>query len=248
VDGSILIISPTCQGNVAGGVNNLPFRHGYRIEYWMTSATSEPVSGLSRRRFLHAAALSGAVIGAGFGPEIPVATARGPKLPPPANTSAKPALTGPDREKILARYRGRVPAQWGLEVSGVVTSFRSKLPAICFTFDGCGGPKGSVPDEDLIALLRREQIPTTLFLSGPFMKVNPAYVANLARDPLFLLGNHGTTHRPLSVNGKKAYGLSGTASVDEVYDEIAINKQTLEGFTNTVSTLFRSGYWVQSQC
>jgi peptidoglycan/xylan/chitin deacetylase (PgdA/CDA1 family) len=189
------------------------------------------VTDVSRRSFLKHAAFTVAAFAIGS-----------PAWPSVAEAAKTPApQPGPTRDALIARFQGRTPKQWGLEVTGVVTAFASKLPAICFTFDGCGGPKGSVPDKDLISLLRREKIATTLFLSGPFIKANGAYVADLAQDPLFLLGNHGTTHRPLSVNGRKAYGLAGTASLDEVIDEIAINKQTLEAITGKPSTLFRSG-------
>jgi peptidoglycan/xylan/chitin deacetylase (PgdA/CDA1 family) len=92
---------------------------------------------------------------------------------------------------------------------------------IALTFDACGGPGGSGYDRALIDFLRRREIPATLFINSRWIDANPAIFRRLAAEPLFEIANHGTRHRPLSVTGRSAYGIPGTRSAAEVYDEIS---------------------------
>ncbi|WP_354217021.1 polysaccharide deacetylase family protein [Arthrobacter sp. UYCo732] len=70
---------------------------------------------------------------------------------------------------------------------------------------------------------------------------NPALTAELARDPLFELANHGFLHRPLSVSGKSAYGIAGTADISQVYDEVMGNQAVLQDIIGHVPGFFRPG-------
>lgn len=54
----------------------------------------------------------------------------------------------------------------------------------------------------------------------------PGPATSLAENPLFDVGNHGTRHVALSVSGRSAYGIPGTASAAKVYDEV-INQDAL---------------------
>lgn len=145
----------------------------------------------------------------------------------------------PARDEIIGRYQGRTAGQWGLEVDGVV--LHSEGTSAVVTFDACGGPKGSGYDEELIGLLRQLQVPATLFLNLRWIDANPKVAAELAADPLFELANHGTQHRPLSVDGAEAYGIGGTGSVAEVYDEVMGGYERLLQLTGAPPLWFRSG-------
>ena len=57
----------------------------------------------------------------------------------------------------------------------------------------------------------------------------------------FQIGNHGTRHVPLSVSGRSAYGIPGTSSPAEVYDEIMINQEALHRLTGATPLYFRPG-------
>ena len=61
------------------------------------------------------------------------------------------------------------------------------------------------------------------------------------KNPLFEIENHGFEHKPLSVNGKSAYNIKGTASVEEVYNEVYRNAQKIAGLTGRKPLYFRSG-------
>lgn len=124
-------------------------------------------------------------------------------------------------------------------MDGVV--LRTTAPALCLTFDACGGRSGSGYDEDLITALMDSDTPATLFLNSRWIDANPQTVRDLMAIPLFELANHGSTHRPLSVSGQSAYGITGTASVGEVYDEVAENQAVMTSLLGKPPRFFRSG-------
>lgn len=150
----------------------------------------------------------------------------------------------PSREDIVAAYGARPPGEFGLEVTGVV----SKLPAadaFALTFDACGGATPKAPgmayDAELIAALRKHRLPATLFLNSRWIAANPAAAAELASDELFELGNHGTSHVPLSVSGRGAYGIGGSRDAGEVYDEIIGAQAELTRLIGRAPRFFRAG-------
>ena len=127
----------------------------------------------------------------------------------------------PSALQIEAKFAHRQPAAWGERIAGVVSDVPvRRQKGVFLTFDACGSPYGSGYDAQLIAYLRREKIPATLFLNSRWIDATPRLFAQLARDPLFSVQNHGTAHRPLSVTGRAAWKIAGTASPRQVYDEI----------------------------
>lgn len=116
-----------------------------------------------------------------------------------------------------------------------------KSAGVALTFDFCGGPNGNEADMALLTVLRRANVPATLFLNARWITANRALAKNLAADPLFELANHGTTHRPLSVSGKSAYGIPGTRNPGEIYDEIETNNLLIAELTGRKPRFFRPG-------
>ncbi|MGW4566825.1 polysaccharide deacetylase family protein [Streptomyces sp. NPDC004561] len=153
-------------------------------------------------------------------------------------SSVEPQVT---RAEIVARYGHRVPHSWGFDAPGVVHSLPHTKREIALTFDACGGRGGSGYDQALIDFLRARRIPATLFINSRWIDANPALFHGLAADPLFEIANHGTRHRPLSVTGRSAYGIPGTRSAAEVYDEIAGNRAELTRLLGAPPRFFRSG-------
>jgi peptidoglycan/xylan/chitin deacetylase (PgdA/CDA1 family) len=145
------------------------------------------------------------------------------------------------REEIVARYASVAPVAWGLNVPGVVTRLPTQERVVALTFDACGGPQGSGYDAALIETLQATRTPATLFLNDRWVHVHPEVTAELASQPLFEIANHGTQHRPLSVTGRLAYGIGGTAGPGEVYDEVFGNHQNLARVTGAEPSFFRSG-------
>lgn len=142
----------------------------------------------------------------------------------------------------LALYGQTPPQQWGENVTGVTTAFHSTKKEIALTFDACGGSaKSSQYDAVLIDFLTKNKIPATLFINSRWIQTNPEYFKALSMNPLFEIANHGTLHKPLSVNGKSIYGIHGTASHDEVLQEINGNADLIEKITGKRPKFFRSG-------
>ncbi|WP_030948096.1 polysaccharide deacetylase family protein [Streptomyces sp. NRRL S-646] len=165
---------------------------------------------------------------------------RSSAAPSPAVTVRPARLPAATRAEMVARYGHAVPHTWGFDAPGVV----HRLPGrqgIALTFDACGGRGGSGYDRALIDFLRRREIPATLFVNSRWIDANPAVFRRLAAEPLFEIANHGTRHLPLSVTGRSAYGIPGTRSAAEVYDEIAGNRARLTDLLGSPPRFFRSG-------
>lgn len=142
----------------------------------------------------------------------------------------------------LALYAQTSPLQWGENVTGVTTKFHSDKKEIALTFDACGGSeRSSQYDEGLIEFLTTHHIPATLFINARWIDSNPETFMKLSRNPLFEIANHGTAHKPLSVEGKSVYNIHGTASSEEVIAEIRGNNQKIEKLTGKRPTFFRAG-------
>ncbi len=145
----------------------------------------------------------------------------------------------PTAEAVAERFAGATPTEWGLEIPGVFT--RMDSDSIALTLDACGGPAGSGYDATLIEGLIERNVPATLFLNQRWIDNNPETAAELASNSLFEIGNHGTTHRPLSVTGQSAYGIGGTASALDAANEVRGNHLRILELTGKPPRFFRSG-------
>jgi peptidoglycan/xylan/chitin deacetylase (PgdA/CDA1 family) len=145
--------------------------------------------------------------------------------------------TGVDPAGVAAQNAGRMPTQWGMALPGITTSFAAAGRQIALTFDACRG----ACDDALLAALERDAVPAVLFLNSRWIDANPDRAGQLAANPLFEIGNHGTRHVPLSVTGRAAYGIAGTRSAAEAVDEVWANHQRLTALTGTPPAWFRPG-------
>ncbi|SFS53598.1 polysaccharide deacetylase family protein [Marininema halotolerans] len=142
---------------------------------------------------------------------------------------------------VLKKYEDRTPTYWGEKVPGVRLRLPTKERVMALTFDACGGAKGSQVDEGLLRYLASEKIPATLFINSRWIDANPKRFRQLAKNPLFEIANHGTEHRPLSVNGRSIYGIKGTKSLKDALDEIVTNQRKIASITGKMPRYFRSG-------
>ena len=110
---------------------------------------------------------------------------------------------------------------------------------LALTFDACGG-RHSGYNEKLIAYLRREQLPATLFVTGLWIEKNKATFAELAKDPLFEIENHGLLHRLCSTEGKTKYGVHATRDLGDVVDEMELCARKITELSGRRPIFFRS--------
>ncbi len=171
-----------------------------------------------------------------------------PSSPTPSPSSAvsltpapSPSPVLPSRADIEEIYGSRVPELWGEARPGILSRLDTGEKIIALTFDACGWGKVSGYDEALVSYLIEENIPATLFISGKWIEDNPDRLLFLASQENFEIENHGYHHKPLSVSGRSQYGIRGTASAGEVYDEIFDNAQRMFDLTGRMPRFFRTG-------
>ena len=167
---------------------------------------------------------------------------------PLASPSSSPAAlpAGPDPAEVAARFADATPRQWGMDLPGIVSTLEVPFTddgrqRVALTFDACGGQAGSGFDAALIEGLIAARVPATLFVNLRWIEANPETVETLIAEPLFELGNHGTRHVPLSVTGREAYGIAGSASAREAVDEVWGCHERLTALTGAAPRFFRSG-------
>ncbi|NHM29538.1 polysaccharide deacetylase family protein [Neobacillus terrae] len=135
----------------------------------------------------------------------------------------------------------QTPKLWGEFLPGIMTSLNTANKYIALTFDACGGPNGSGYDSQLIYYLRQQNIPATLFINSRWIDSNYNTFMALSKIPLFEIENHGTQHRPLSMNGREAWGIKGTQNVNEITDEVLNNDRKIKRLIGRTPYFFRSG-------
>lgn len=145
-----------------------------------------------------------------------------------------------NKEEMTALFNEK-PTEWGEQVTGVKTHLDTDEKNIALTFDACGGPYGNQVDEALIIFLQSSETAATIFVNKQWMEENENTFLELAKDPLFEIENHGSEHKPLSVDGSEAWGIEGTTSPEEVYDEIMKNDQKVKEIADIDMNFFRSG-------
>lgn len=160
-------------------------------------------------------------------------------LPPSPSPTGAPAPASPAPADLAREFAGRRPTTFGLDVPGVLR--RTPAEAVSLTFDACGGRRGSDVDEALLRSLEEAAVPATLFLNARWIDANEARARELAATGLFELANHGLRHRPLTVNGREAYGIAGTRSVREVVDEVQAGRRRVAEITGVEPRWFRAG-------
>jgi peptidoglycan-N-acetylglucosamine deacetylase len=72
-------------------------------------------------------------------------------------------------------------------------------PVVAFTFDACAtGDQANGFDRAVFDILKREQVPTTVFLSGRWIETHRDEARELAAAPWIEIGNHSYSHPRLT--------------------------------------------------
>jgi peptidoglycan/xylan/chitin deacetylase (PgdA/CDA1 family) len=151
--------------------------------------------------------------------------------------AALAAPSGVDPHDVAAADASRVPTQWGMALPGIATTFATSGRQLALTFDACD----RACDDALLDTLQRNNVPALLFVCSKWIDANPGRTEQLAANPLFDIGNHGTRHVPLSVTGRSAYGITGTASSAQAVDEVWTEQTRLTALTGRAPAFYRTG-------
>ncbi len=144
------------------------------------------------------------------------------------------------RNKITQEYIHSSPGSWGEFVKDVDDDIKTKDKVIAFTFDACGREKGTGFDQELINYLIKENIPATLFVTGRWIDEHFETFLSLSKEKTFEIENHGLNHKPCSIDGESEYGIRGTATVSDAFDEIEANARKIEALTHYTPKFYRS--------
>ncbi|HLK91167.1 MAG TPA: polysaccharide deacetylase family protein [Polyangia bacterium] len=91
---------------------------------------------------------------------------------------------------LLFALRGVTPAP-----ARPISHIDTGEPAVAITFDACATRKGEYGfDQEVFDILKREQVPATVFVSGWWVDTHAAAMAQLAGDPLIEFGDHSYDH------------------------------------------------------
>ena len=144
------------------------------------------------------------------------------------------------RKKITQEYVHSSPGSWGEFVKDVDEDIKTKEKVIAFTFDACGREKGLGFDQELINYLIKENIPATLFVTGRWIDEHFDTFMSISKEKTFEIENHGLNHKPCSIDGESEYGIHGTATVGDAFDEIEANARKIEELTHHKPKFYRS--------
>ena len=103
------------------------------------------------------------------------------------------------RAQVIQKFKNVKAGNFGEFIPGIMTRMVTSKKIVALTFDACGGPRGSEFDTALIAFLKKEKIPATLFVAGSWIEKNTSLFKLLCEETLFEIENHGLSHRPCSL-------------------------------------------------
>lgn len=153
--------------------------------------------------------------------------------------SSKPTIATPDPKTLEIKYQNLTPKEWGEKLPGITNTLPTipGKPTLYLTFDLCMGDY----DKPLVEYLIQNNIHATFFINSRWIEKHTEEFLALADQNLFAIQNHGTLHRPLSVNGREVYGIKGTDSIKAVYEEIMGADKLIAKLTGKKPHYFRSG-------
>lgn len=143
------------------------------------------------------------------------------------------------KKEALEKSKTIKPGKFGEFVPGIKARMATTKKIVALTFDACGGPTGSEFDTLLVEFLIREKILATLFISGSWIEKNDSIFRQLCKEPLFEIANHGLGHQPCSIVKNSKYGIAATGTVSSSYDEIEMNANRIELYTNQRPQFYR---------
>lgn len=158
-----------------------------------------------------------------------------------AGPQGAPTPTPPPEVAAKIRPRHVPGAVDGRDSTPVVERGPAEGKRIALTFDADltkgmrerlrSGEVDSYYNADLIALLRRQDVPATLFLTGLWMQEYPEVTEDLAADPLFELGTHSHTHRAFTRDCYSLAAVPPGEMLEEVTRAVRILDRHDEGAT-----------------
>jgi peptidoglycan/xylan/chitin deacetylase (PgdA/CDA1 family) len=128
-------------------------------------------------------------------------------------------------------------------VAGELVRMQTPQHVVALTFDGGGNADGA---KAILAVLRREQVPATFFLTGHFVKTYPALARAIGRH--YVVGNHTVNHVELTRLSNSTVTREITEAADEIQHATGRDTHPLFRFpygardARTIGICHRLGY------
>lgn len=110
-------------------------------------------------------------------------------------------------------------------------------PTVAITFDACPGAFDHRIADALVAL----SIPATIFVTGRWMRLNPAGLAFLlARPDIFNLENHGELHIPPVLGQRRVFGIPVAGDLEVIRREVVRGGADIEAASGRAPRWYRA--------
>ena len=148
---------------------------------------------------------------------------------------------------LTQRHSGRAIAEQGRNITGVYTRLDTAAFAargisgtvVALTLDACDGQKMDAEAAALLAFLRQNRIPATIFVASDWLRANNKAFMELAKEPLVEIAAHGRSHlgcTVTSLSGQKTVG-----SIAELVSEVEGNVRDIWRTASRRPRWFRCG-------
>ncbi|HBS48528.1 TPA: polysaccharide deacetylase [Candidatus Dependentiae bacterium] len=141
---------------------------------------------------------------------------------------------------VLEQLAIKKPTEWSETVKGVKKFLNTNKKVVALTLDACGSAGDSL-DNRIVDFLISKKIPVTFFITTKWILKHPEHFKRLQQYPFFDFQNHGSLHRPCSINGNSVYGIKGTENIEEIIEEVEDSAVMLEKLIGHKPKFYRSG-------
>jgi peptidoglycan/xylan/chitin deacetylase (PgdA/CDA1 family) len=113
----------------------------------------------------------------------------------------------------------------------------SDLLTVALTFDACPGAF----DERIASMLVESRTPATIFVTGLWMRRNPAGLALLlANRDLFAIENHGYWHIPPVLGSRRIFGIACAGTLATVRREVTAGAAVVQAAVGSAPRWYRA--------
>lgn len=121
-----------------------------------------------------------------------------------------------------------------------------KFPKVALTFDAdmtygmrqklLSGEIKSYYNKPIVDILEKEKVPATIFVTGLWAQAYPEITKQLARSPLFEIGNHSYSHKSFTW---RCYNLPILVTQKEKEEEFSKSQEAIKSIIGYAPVLFR---------
>ena len=148
---------------------------------------------------------------------------------------------------LTEQYSGRAITEQGKNITGVYTRLDTAAfeargisgAVVALTLDACDGQKMDAEATALLAFVRQNRIPATIFVTSDWLRANTKVFMELAKEPLVEVAAHGRSHLGCTVTSLPGEKTAG--SIAELVTEVEGNVRDIWRTASRRPRWFRCG-------